>query len=113
MIRSEKTGPILRITIDNPPVNALGAGVRAGLAQAIAAAAEDQSVGAVIVTGSGKLFSAGADISEFGKPLADPQLPDVLAAIETCPKPVIAAINGTALGGGCLLYTSPSPRDRG
>lgn len=100
MIRSEQTGPILRITIDNPPVNALGADVRAGLAQAIAAAAEDGSVSAVIVTGSGKLFSAGADISEFGKPLADPQLPDVLAAIEACPKPVIAAINGTALGGG-------------
>ncbi|GAB7555345.1 3-hydroxyacyl-CoA dehydrogenase NAD-binding domain-containing protein [Novosphingobium sp. 11B] len=100
MIRTEQTGPILTITFDNSPVNALGAAVRSGLAQAIAKAADDISVGAVIVTGSGKLFSAGADISEFRKPLADPQLPDVLAAIEACPKPVIAAINGTALGGG-------------
>lgn len=100
MIRTEQTGPILMITLDNPPVNALGAALRSGLAKAIARAADDISVGAIIVTGSGKLFSAGADISEFGKPLADPQLPDVLAAIEACPKPVIAAINGTALGGG-------------
>ncbi|WP_103095302.1 3-hydroxyacyl-CoA dehydrogenase NAD-binding domain-containing protein [Novosphingobium guangzhouense] len=100
MIRTEQTGPILTITLDNPPVNALGAAVRSSLAQAIAAASEDPGISAVIVTGNGKLFSAGADISEFGKPLADPQLPDVLATIEACPKPVIAAINGTALGGG-------------
>jgi 3-hydroxyacyl-CoA dehydrogenase len=100
MIRTEQTGPILTITLDNPPVNALGAAVRSGLAEAIAKAADDISVGAIIVTGSGKLFSAGADISEFGKSLADPQLPDVLTAIEACPKTVIAAINGTALGGG-------------
>ncbi|MFT4056375.1 MAG: 3-hydroxyacyl-CoA dehydrogenase NAD-binding domain-containing protein [Novosphingobium sp.] len=100
MIRTEQTGPILTITLDNPPVNALGAALRSGLAEAIANAAADATVGAVIVTGSGKLFCAGADISEFGKPLADPQLPHVLAAIEACPKPVIAAINGTALGGG-------------
>jgi 3-hydroxyacyl-CoA dehydrogenase len=100
MIRTEQTGSILTITLDNPPVNALSAAVRSGLTQAIAAAVADGTVTAVVVTGAGKLFSAGADISEFGKPLADPQLPDVLAAIETCPKPVIAAINGTALGGG-------------
>ncbi|TCM41275.1 3-hydroxyacyl-CoA dehydrogenase NAD-binding domain-containing protein [Novosphingobium sp. ST904] len=103
MIRTALSGTILEITLDNPPVNALGASVRAGLSEAVARAASDDAVTAIILTGAGKLFSAGADISEFGKPLADPQLPDVLDAIETCPKPVIAAINGTALGGGLEL----------
>lgn len=103
MIRTALSGTILEITLDNPPVNALGASVRAGLSEAVARAASDDAVTAIILTGAGRLFSAGADISEFGKPLADPQLPDVLDAIETCPKPVIAAINGTALGGGLEL----------
>ena len=103
MIRTALSGSIALITIDNAPVNALGAAVREGLQRAVSEAAADDAVSAIVLTGAGKLFCAGADITEFGKPLADPQLPDVLGLIENCAKPVIAAINGTALGGGLEL----------
>ncbi len=94
------------VTIDNPPVNALGSAVRAGLAEAVASAAADTEVKAIVITGSGRLFSAGADIREFGKPVQPPGLGDVAAAIENCDKPVVAAINGLALGGGLELAMS-------
>ncbi|RYE28908.1 MAG: 3-hydroxyacyl-CoA dehydrogenase, partial [Hyphomicrobiales bacterium] len=87
-------------TIDNPPVNALGAAVREGLADAIKAANADAAVVAIVIASAGKTFIAGADISEFGKPPAPPNLPDVLDAIEASRKPVVAAIQGVALGGG-------------
>nr|WP_156640055.1 3-hydroxyacyl-CoA dehydrogenase NAD-binding domain-containing protein [Bosea sp. PAMC 26642] len=93
-------GPIAIVTIDNPPVNALGAGLRAGLADVLAKAASDPAVEAIVIAAAGKAFIAGADISEFGKPPAKPLLPDVLDAIENCAKPVVAAIQGVALGGG-------------
>ena len=88
------------LTIDSPPVNALSAEVRDGLAAGIAAAVADPAVSAIVLICAGRTFIAGADISEFGKPPRGASLPDVQAAIENSPKPVIAAIHGTALGGG-------------
>ncbi len=88
------------ITSNNPPVNALGQAVRAGLEDGIAKAAADDSVKAVVITCEGRTFFAGADITEFGKPPQAPSLPDVVNKIEASPKPVVAAIHGTALGGG-------------
>ncbi len=87
-------------TIDNPPVNALGAAVRQGLAAAIAQANADAGVAAIVIASAGKAFIAGADISEFGEPPVAPSLPDLLDAIEASAKPVVAAIQGVALGGG-------------
>ena len=88
------------ITLNSPPVNALSADVRDGLAAAMAAAIADPAVKAIVLICAGRTFIAGADISEFGKPPRGASLPDVQAAIEDSPKPVVAAIHGTALGGG-------------
>ncbi|SIR39520.1 3-hydroxyacyl-CoA dehydrogenase NAD-binding domain-containing protein [Bosea sp. TND4EK4] len=99
-IRYQLSGDVAIVTIDHPPVNALSAGVRSGLAQAIAKAGDDPSVEAIVIAAEGKAFIAGADIAEFGKPALPPALPDVLNAIEASPKPVVAAIQGVALGGG-------------
>lgn len=93
-------GDILVVTIDNPPVNALGVDVRRGLTAAIDAAGADAAVKAVLIVGSGKTFIGGADIREFGKPPMTPFLPDVCNGIEACSKPVVAVIHGAALGGG-------------
>lgn len=93
-------GDILVVTIDNPPVNALGVDVRRGLVEAIDAAGADSAVKAVLIVGSGKTFIGGADIREFGKPPMTPFLPDVCNDIEACSKPVVAVIHGAALGGG-------------
>jgi 3-hydroxyacyl-CoA dehydrogenase len=93
-------GDILVVTIDNPPVNALGVDVRRGLTAAIDAAGADAAVKAVLIVGSGKTFIGGADIREFGKPPMAPFLPDVCNGIEACSKPVVAVIHGAALGGG-------------
>ncbi|WP_170300847.1 3-hydroxyacyl-CoA dehydrogenase NAD-binding domain-containing protein [Rhodoplanes serenus] len=100
LVRLERDGDVAVITIDNPPVNALKAEVRAGLLAAIAAVQDDSRIGAVVIRCAGRTFVAGADISELGKPAMQPYLPDVIEAIETCPKPVVAALHGTALGGG-------------
>jgi len=100
VVRREQRGDILLVTIDNPPVNALGADVRAGLLAAIEAADADPAIAAVLLAGSGRTFIGGADIREFGKPPLPPALPDVCNRIEACTKPVIAAIHGPALGGG-------------
>jgi 3-hydroxyacyl-CoA dehydrogenase len=91
------------VTLDNPPVNALKHEVRAGLTAALDRTRADAAVEAVVITGSGRFFSAGADIAEFGRPPQMPGLGDVIGTIETMPKPVVAAINGTALGGGFEL----------
>ncbi|MCT9117264.1 3-hydroxyacyl-CoA dehydrogenase NAD-binding domain-containing protein [Cupriavidus gilardii] len=88
------------LTIDSPPVNALSSNVRAGILAGVQQAVADDAVKAVVLICAGKTFIAGADITEFGKPPAGPSLPEVQAAIEDAPKPVIAAIHGTALGGG-------------
>ena len=99
-------GAILVVTIDNPPVNALGQVVRQGLVTAMQQAETDDAVRAVLLVGAGKAFIAGADIREFGKPPVPPSLPEACAAIENCSKPVIAAIHGAALGGGLEVAMS-------
>jgi len=91
---------VLKITMNCPPVNALGAYLRHAIAKAIDDAQENSAVIALVITGSGKYFSAGADINEFDQALLDPSLPEVIDIIESSRKPVIAAINGFALGGG-------------
>jgi 3-hydroxyacyl-CoA dehydrogenase len=100
-IRTEREGNVLVIISDNPPVNALSHMVRAGLADAVAQGIADPKVEAMIIRCDGQTFFAGADITEFGKPPQGPSLPEVLDRIEACDKPVIAAIHGSALGGGC------------
>jgi 3-hydroxyacyl-CoA dehydrogenase len=93
------------IRIDNPPVNALSQGVREGICDAVKLA-QDDGTKAIVVVCEGRTFIAGADINEFGKPMQEPTLPQVNAALESLTKPVIAAIHGTALGGGFELALS-------
>ncbi|KKW91551.1 3-hydroxyacyl-CoA dehydrogenase NAD-binding domain-containing protein [Sphingobium chungbukense] len=100
MIETHRHGPVLSIQIANPPVNALSEAVRRGIHQAIEAAQKDDGVSAILIHGGGRMFCAGADITEFGKPLAEPGLSTVIDAIEASAKPVVAAIHGSALGGG-------------
>lgn len=100
-IRTERHDNVLVIISDNPPVNALGQAVRAGLAAGIEEALSDDGVEAVVIRCDGRTFFAGADITEFGKPPQGPSLPEALDKMEASDKPVVAAIHGTALGGGC------------
>ena len=99
-------GDVLVVTIDNPPVNALGAAVRQGLLAAMQQAQADAAVAAVLLVGAGKAFIAGADIREFGKPPVPPALPEVCRAIEGSDKPVVAVLHGAALGGGLEVALS-------
>ena len=101
----EHRGPLAVITLDNPPVNSLGHALRQRIMAAMAAAQADTSVCGIVLTGNDKAFCAGADVSEFGTPLqrAEPVLATVLTQVETCTKPVVAAISGVALGGGLEL----------
>ncbi|MCX8570409.1 3-hydroxyacyl-CoA dehydrogenase NAD-binding domain-containing protein [Aminobacter sp. MET-1] len=94
---------VLVITIDNAPVNATSAHVRQGLVKAVDHAVAVGTVIGVVVTGAGRTFVGGADIKEFGMPPVEPTLPEVMSRIENCRKPVVAAINGAALGGGCEI----------
>ncbi|SUZ31166.1 Fatty acid oxidation complex subunit alpha [Roseibaca ekhonensis] len=98
-----REGDIARVTLDNPPVNALGQAQREGLADAVAQTNAMDGLRAVVLHCAGRSFVAGADIREFGKPPEPPHLPDVLAQIEGARVPWVAAIHGTALGGGLEL----------
>lgn len=100
VVRLERHGDIAAIVVDNPPVNALGQAVRQGLKERLSEAASEDAIRAIIVLGAEKTFIAGADIREFGKPPQPPSLPEVIDAMDACPKPIIAALHGTALGGG-------------
>jgi len=98
-----RDGDVVVVTADNPPVNALKHELRAGLTEALAQACDDDAVRAVVIACAGRTFFAGADITEFGKPPQAPSLHDVIAVIEAMLKPVVAALHGTALGGGFEL----------
>ncbi len=106
VVELKQGGDILLITINNPPVNALGAAVRQGLVAAMEQADANAAVKAVVIVGAGKAFIAGADIREFGKPPVEPFLPDVCNRIEACNKLVVAVVHGPALGGGLEIAMS-------
>jgi 3-hydroxyacyl-CoA dehydrogenase len=98
-------GAIAVITMDRPPVNSLGAALRAGVAEALEAAAADPAVQAIVLTGSARAFSGGADVTEFNTPAAlrEPNLRVLIGLLEDSPKPVVAALAGVCLGGGLEL----------
>lgn len=99
-VNLSRDGDIGVVLIDNPPVNAASHAVRAGLVEALAAANRDAGIRAVVIACAGRTFVAGADVNEFGAPPMPPFLTEVTAAIEDSAKPVVAALHGTALGGG-------------
>lgn len=100
IVESALHGNILVLTLNNPPVNALGVEIRRGLLAAIDSANDNPAVEAILLVGAGRHFCGGADIREFGQTPQAPALPEVVKRIEDSSKPVLAAIQGVALGGG-------------
>src|ERR1700710_577135 len=100
VVKLERHDVIAIVTVNSPPVNALSAAVRRGIFESVKSAAADPEVQAIVLTCAGRTFIAGADIPEFDTPPQPPGLADVISERENCPKPTIAAIHGTALGGG-------------
>jgi 3-hydroxyacyl-CoA dehydrogenase len=103
IVTLERVGAIGVLTVNNPPVNALSHGVRSGLKTGLDAALADGAISGVVLICAGRTFVAGADITEFGKPMKEPGLAAIIETIENSAKPVIAAVHGTALGGGLEL----------
>lgn len=102
-VRYDVAGGVATILMNNPPLNALGADLRMGLADAFSRAEADADVSVIILAAEGKSWPVGADIREFGKPSIDPTLPTLCNQIANLTKPVIASIHGSALGGGLEL----------
>ncbi|EIM74046.1 enoyl-CoA hydratase [Nitratireductor aquibiodomus RA22] len=102
-VKITRDNGIAVLTLDNPPVNALGHALRAPLFEALGEMNADDAVQAIVIACAGRTFIAGADISEFGKPPKEPSLPDLIEKLESIDKPTVAAIHGTALGGGLEL----------
>jgi 3-hydroxyacyl-CoA dehydrogenase len=100
VVEVKRMGDVALVTIDHPPVNALSQAVRSGLSDAAKALGADPGIGAIVITGAGRCFSAGADITEFGGAPRQPSLYQLIHDIEALPKPVVAAMHGTSLGGG-------------
>lgn len=103
LVTISRQGPIAVVLLDNPPVNALSAALRNEMAAAFETVRDDPGITGVVLACAGRTFVAGADITEFGKPPQRPSLPDLIIMLETFKKPVVAAIHGTALGGGLEL----------
>src|SRR5690606_29192729 len=95
----DRDGEIAVVTVDNPPVNALGQALRQGLWDAVGTLDADDTIRAVVLICAGRTFIAGADVTEFGKPPVPPHLPDLVDRLEQSAKPWVAAIHGSALGG--------------
>jgi 3-hydroxyacyl-CoA dehydrogenase len=102
-VHLERDGDVAVIVINNPPINAGSAEVRRGLLEAIEAVQQENEIHGAVIIGAGNTFIAGSDLREFGLPLEWPQLPSVIAAIESTDKPFVAALHGAALGGGFEL----------
>ncbi|MEO5755845.1 MAG: enoyl-CoA hydratase-related protein, partial [Mesorhizobium sp.] len=102
-LKVSRDGDVAIVTIDNPPVNALSFHVREPLMQALVSLRDNFDVAAIVIACAGRTFVAGADITEFGKPMQQPELRVIVAMLETIAKPTVAAIHGTALGGGLEL----------
>lgn len=100
VVSTAREGAVAVLTLQSGPVNALGSALRQGILAAVEAAEADPAITAIVLIGGGRMFSAGADITEFGKPQTGIGLPDLLNRIEAASKPVVAAIHGNALGGG-------------
>ena len=103
VVKSERISAVAVVTVDSPPVNALSHAVRSALKTALDAAIADPAVEAIVLACAGRTFIAGADIGELGKPRPEPLTPTLIATLEASPKPVVAALHGTALGGGFEL----------
>ncbi|UPK20597.1 3-hydroxyacyl-CoA dehydrogenase NAD-binding domain-containing protein [Bradyrhizobium sp. 131] len=103
VVKLERHHEVGIVTVNSPPVNALSAVVRGGILECIKAAIADPAIKGIVLTCAGRTFIAGADITEFGKPPKPPAVKDVLSEIENSPKAIVAAIHGSALGGGLEL----------
>ncbi|MDF3311460.1 3-hydroxyacyl-CoA dehydrogenase NAD-binding domain-containing protein [Rhodococcus sp. T2V] len=103
LVHLEREGEVAILVLDNPPVNTSTARLRAGVLHALENASRDAGVSAIVLIGAGRHFVSGSDLHEFDGDLPTPELTEVIAAIEACPKPVVAALAGSTLGGGFEL----------